>query len=213
MFSPCPDPGFQILFSQLCPPRAPAWEAGKCCHTEAVSAPTAIVPGEHRGLAPVLAVPGTDFTLFPGQGFGTTPGSSQLCDPKPPRVCQHCQSPLFHRGWLVGLVGSGAAMGPCSAPLPGNGSQAETSLLLSHLRSSTWKTTRTGTRLSCSAAKASSPKTTSRSSHTRKYHPTNQATIPISKGLPRARVVPPVGKLSHRDGVCLPDQSASSTKA
>lgn len=76
-------------------------------------------PGGHRGLACVLAAPGTDFTLFPKRGFGTTPSPFQLCDPQPPGVCQHCQSPLFPRGGVVGVVGSGAAMGTHSAPLPG----------------------------------------------------------------------------------------------
>lgn len=46
VFSPCPDPGFQILFSQLGRPWAPVWEAGKCCHTEAMSAPTATILGD-----------------------------------------------------------------------------------------------------------------------------------------------------------------------
>lgn len=79
VFSPCPDPGFRILFSQLCRPRAPVWEAGKCCHTEAVSAPTATLPGVWDNTRHLQAL-----------------------GPKAPRVCQHCQNPPFPQGMVGG---------------------------------------------------------------------------------------------------------------
>lgn len=77
-------------------------------------------------------------------------------------------SPSFSGG--RGVWGSSG--GPTQPLTLWDGGRANASLLLSHLRSSTWKMTRTGTRLSCTAARASSPKTTSRSSRIRKYHPT-----------------------------------------
>lgn len=142
---------------------------------------------------------GVSTRCHPAGGLGQQQAPASSGTPNP-RVCQHCQNPPFPQG-MAGEV----FMGSHSAP--------DTSLLLSHLRSSTWKMTRTGTRLSCSAARALSPKTTSRSSHTRKYRPSSRATIPIPEGLPRARGVPHVGKLSHGAGVCLLGQSASATTA
>lgn len=159
-------------------------------------------PGGHGDLAPVLGqIPPSSL----GRGLGSHREPSSSVKPEPPECASAARAPFSPGdGWWVGAVGSGAAMGSHSAP----GSQADTSLLLSLLRSSTWRMTRTGSRLSCSAARALSPKTTSRSSHTREYHPTRQATIPIPN-LQQAGVVPHVGKLSHRDG----GVSASATTA
>lgn len=98
-----------------CFPRALTRGFGSCFHSCAA-------PGPLCGrLENVVTRKRCQHPLPPCRGFGTTPGTCKLWDPKPPECVSTVRTPLFPRGWLGGvhevpLSPSPAARQPLTPP-------------------------------------------------------------------------------------------------